>query len=60
MKSKHLADNTTNAILAKKLSGFLEGKITINGHTYKYDIRKFVDKKHDMYFNEDILKEEFE
>ena len=60
MKSKHLADNTTNAILAKKLSGFLEGKITINGHTYKYDIRKFVDKKHDMYFNDGILKEEFE
>lgn len=58
LSAKHLADNSNNLAKAKILKGFLNGKVTICGCTYEYDIRKFVEKKHEMYFDSGKLKEE--
>ena len=42
MQSKHSADNYDKIKKAKILAGFLEGKITILGNTYKYDVIDFI------------------
>ena len=58
MKSQHRADTTRVLAMRKILKGFDAGEVTIHGHTYKYDIREFVNKKHDMLFSDGILKEQ--
>lgn len=40
---------------AMLLKGFDEGKVTICGDTYEFDIREFDDKKHHMYFVNGVL-----
>lgn len=57
MISQHRADTLDRIAKAKLLSGFDEGKVTICGITYEYDIRIFNEKRHDMYFNNGVLKE---
>lgn len=57
IKHKHAADTSANIYKAALLRGFDEGKITFNGHTYKYDIRSFdKNKVHHMYFEDGILR----
>lgn len=50
MQSQRRADKAGDLARAELLKGFDEGKVTICGCTYEYDVRLFVDKKHDMYF----------
>lgn len=55
--SKHRANNSGNLSKAKILDGFLDGKVTICGYTYTYDVRLFDEnKKHHMYFVNGILQ----
>lgn len=56
MQSQRKADTSANLSKAKLLKGFDEGKVTIDGVTYEYDVREFVDKKYDMYFENGNLK----
>lgn len=58
MKRQRRADTTHILAMRKILIGFDAGEVTIHGHTYKYDIREFVNKKHDMLFSDGILKEQ--
>lgn len=59
MQSKYYADNYDKIKKAKILDGFLEGKITILGNTYEYDIITFDDNKEcHIYFKNGILKNE--
>lgn len=57
MISQHMADTSDLIAKVKLLRGFDEGKITICGITYEYDIRIFDEKRHNMYFNNGVLKE---
>lgn len=50
------ADNVNNMVKAKMLNGFIDGKITICGCTYSYDVREFTNKRHDMWFKDGFLK----
>lgn len=54
IKSKYSANNVENMKKAKILKGFPEGQVTINNHTYHYDVRLFIDQKYDMFFNENF------
>lgn len=56
MKSKRMAATADQVAKAKILAGFDEGKVTIGGITYVYDVRTFVNKQHHMYFNNGLLK----
>ena len=57
MQKQRKADQSGNIPKAELLKGFDEGKVTIDGVTYEFDVREFVDKKHDMYFvNGELLK----
>lgn len=50
IKSKHLANTADNIRKANLLKGLDEGRITISGKTYSVDVRVFIDKRYDMYF----------
>lgn len=55
--SQHKANTVDSIPKAKLLKGFDEGKVTICGVTYKYDIRMFdKNQRHDMHFVNGILK----
>lgn len=54
--SKHQANTAGQIPIAQVLAGFDEGKVTISGVTYHYDVRIFVEKKHHMHFNDGFLK----
>lgn len=56
MKRQRRADTTHILAMRKVLIGFDVGEVTIYGHTYKYDIREFINKKHNMLFSDGILK----
>ncbi len=56
--AKHSSYTASKIPIIEKLSDFLQGKVTLYGHTYEYDIRNFIDKKHDMYFISGTLNEE--
>lgn len=58
IKSKRLANCSTQISEAKALREFDKGTVTISGVTYHYDIRTFTNKKHDMYFIDGILNPE--
>lgn len=55
MVHQYRADNANNIAKAKILKGVIDGKVTIRGFTYNYDVREFINKKHDMYFEDGIL-----
>lgn len=56
IKSKYKANKIDLISKAKVLDGFDEGKVTISGVTYKFDVRIFdSDKRHYMYFKNGIL-----
>lgn len=57
MKSKYSADNVEYEKRAKILDGFLDGKVTIKDHTYNYDVRTFINKKFDMFFDNGIIRQ---
>ena len=54
-KHKQAAVRSNLIAKAKVLEGFDEGKVTIRGITYNYDIRTFDDKEHHMFFTDGIL-----
>ena len=56
LKQQYQADHAIQISKAKILTGFDEGKVTIGGITYIYDIRTFNNKQHDMYFNDGCLE----
>ena len=56
LKQQHQADQANRMSIAKILVGFDEGKVTIGGITYIYDIRTFNNKRCDMYFNDGCLE----
>lgn len=57
MQSQYHANNYDKIKKAKILDGFLDGKITILGNTYEYDIIVFDDNKEcHMYFYNGILQ----
>ena len=56
VQSKQRRNIADYIIMAKRLKGFDEGKVTIDGVTYEYDVREFVNQKHDMYFEDGRLK----
>lgn len=58
MVAKHSLNIAHKIPLINILSAFLKGKVTLNGHTYEYDIRNFIDKKHDMYFTSGTLNKD--
>jgi hypothetical protein len=58
VQSKQRRNIANYIIMAKRLKGFDEGKVTIDGVTYEYDVREFVNQKHDMYFEDGQLKED--
>ena len=58
VKSQHMADTADQIAKAKILSDFDKGKVTIDGFTYYYDVRTFVAKKHNMYFNNGLLEQQ--
>lgn len=58
MQHQREADKSSDNDKAKILKGFDEGKVTIDGVTYEFDVREFVDKKHHMYFENGQLKPE--
>ena len=58
IKSKRLANYSTKISEARALREFDKGKVTISGVTYHYDIRTFINKKHEMYFIDGILNPE--
>ena len=53
---QHQADQAIQISQAKILTGFDEGKVTICGITYVYDIRTFNKKQHDMHFTDGRLE----
>lgn len=55
IKHKQAAVRSNLIAKAKVLEGFDEGKVTIRGITYNYDIRTFDDKEHHMFFKDGIL-----
>lgn len=54
--SKRKANTSDIIAISKLLKGFDEGKITINGCTYEYDVRLFSNQEHHMYFYDGVLK----
>lgn len=58
VKSQRKADTADQIARAKILTGFDKGKVTIGGITYDYDVRTFVDKKHNMYFKNGLLEQQ--
>ncbi len=50
IKSKHLANTADNIMKANLLKGLDEGRITISGKIYSVDVRVFIDKRYDLYF----------
>lgn len=60
LKQQHQADQANQMSKAKVLVGFDKGKVTIGGITYVYDIRTFINKQHDMYFNDGCLESQAE
>lgn len=58
MQHQRRADLSANIAKAKLLKGFDEGKVTIDGVTYEYDVREFDNQKHDMYFEDGQLKKD--
>ena len=55
MRSKRKAVTSTDFRKIKLLEGFDKGVVTINGKSYKYDIREFDNKNHHMYFKDGHL-----
>lgn len=53
---KQQASSASRISQAKILAGFDEGKVTILGSTYKYDVRLFTNKTHEMLFFDGILE----
>ncbi len=61
IQSQYRADNSDKIKKAKILEGFLDGKITILGNTYEYNIITFDDNKEcHMCFHNGILKNDSE
>ena len=58
MQHQRKADLSDNISKAKLLKGFDEGKVTIDGVTYNYDVREFINQKHHMYFDNGQLESE--
>lgn len=58
LKSKRMAATADQISKAKLLTGFDEGKVTIDGITYDYDVRTLIDKRHHMYFNNGVLAQQ--
>lgn len=58
IKSKRRANTADRISKAKILDGFDEGKVTIGGITYDYDVRTFIDKEHHMYFKDGVLEQQ--
>ena len=58
MQIQRKADLSANIAKAKLLKGFDEGKVTIDGVTYNYDVREFINKKYHMYFDNGQLRSE--
>lgn len=56
IKNKRKANKADHIIKAKLLEGFDLGKVTIDGITYDYDVRTFIDKEHHMYFRNGVLE----
>lgn len=54
--SKRKASTSDIIAKSKLLKGFDEGKVTINGCTYEYDVRLFSNQEHHMYFYDGVLK----
>ena len=53
---KHMANTVDVIPKSKLLKGFDEGKVTINGCTYEYDVRVFDNKEYHMHFNDGVLE----
>ena len=58
MQHQRRADLSANIAKAKLLKGFDEGRVTIDGVTYNYDVREFINQEHHMYFDNGQLKSE--
>ncbi len=58
VQSKQRRNIADYIIMAKRLKGFDEGKVTIDGVTYNYDVREFINQKYHMYFDNGQLKSE--
>lgn len=56
LRKKRQASDAIRISQEKVLNGFDEGKVTICGITYEYDVRLFNDKKHEMLFVDGVLK----
>ena len=54
--SKRKANTSDIIAKSKLLKGFDEGKVTINGCSYEYDVRLFDNRTYHMYFNDGVLE----
>ena len=57
---QHYADNADKIAQAKILAGLDEGKVSIGGIAYEYDLRTFNDKHHSMHFIDGCLEAQME